>query len=38
MKRWTIITGVLLLCLVLAGVTACNPFGGDEVETSQQLV
>ena len=38
MKRWTIITGVLLLCLVLAGVTACNPFGGDEEEISQQLV
>jgi len=36
MKRWTIITGILLLCLVvLAGATAC---GGDEEETSQQLV
>ncbi len=39
MKRWTIITGILLLCLVVsAGVTACNPFGGDEEEISQQLV
>ena len=35
-KRWTIITSILLLCLVvLAGATAC---GGDEEETSQQLV
>lgn len=39
MKRWRIITGILLLCLlVLAGAIACNPFGGDEEETTQQLV
>jgi len=36
MRRWTIITGILFLGLVvLAGATAC---GGDEEETSQQLV
>jgi len=33
------IEGVLLLCLVLAGTTACNSLGGgDKDETSQQLV
>ena len=32
------IIGVLLLILVLASVTACNPFGGDKEEVSQQLV
>jgi len=32
------IIGVLLLSLVLAGSIACNPFGGDEEEASQQLV
>jgi RND family efflux transporter MFP subunit len=32
------IIGVLLLCLALAGSIACNPFGGDEEEASQQLV
>jgi len=37
MRRWATI-GVLLLGLVLAGATACNPFGGDEEEASQQLV
>jgi len=37
MRRWRTITA-LLLCLILAGVTACNPFGSDEEETSQQLV
>ena len=38
MRRWTII-GVLLLCLVLAGATACNPFSSDnKAETSWQLV
>ena len=37
MKSWRIIT-VLLLCLVLAGATACNPFADNQQETSQQLV
>ena len=38
MRRWTII-GVLLLCVVLAGATACNPFSSDnKAETSWQLV
>ncbi len=37
MKRWRTITALLLI-LVLASVTACNPFGGDEEEDSQQLV
>ncbi len=32
------IIGVLLLSLILAGSIACNPFGGDEEEASQQLV
>lgn len=32
------IIGVLLLCLALAGAMACNPFGGDKEEASQQLV
>ena len=31
MKSWQIVTA-LLLCLVLAGTTACNPFGGGEPE------
>jgi len=37
MRRWRII-GILLLCLVLAGTTACNSLGGGEEDTSQQLV
>jgi HlyD family secretion protein len=37
MRRWRTITALLLI-LVLASVTACNPFAGDEEETSQQLV
>ena len=37
MKSWRAVT-VLLLCLSLAGATACNPFGGNQEETSQQLV
>lgn len=36
MRRWQTITA-LLLCLILTGVTACNPFG-DEEETTEQLV
>jgi len=36
-KSWRI-AAVLLLCLVLVGSAACNPFGGDEEEVSQQLV
>ncbi|MFC1932805.1 efflux RND transporter periplasmic adaptor subunit [Chloroflexota bacterium] len=36
MKNWRIVT-VFLLCLVLASVTACNPFGG-ETEVNEQLV
>lgn len=36
-KGWRILI-VLLLCLVLAGSIACNPFGGSEPETTQQLV
>ena len=37
MKSWRA-AAVLLLCLALVGSTACNPFGGDQEETSQQLV
>jgi len=37
MKNWQTTT-VLLLCLVLASTTACNPFGGGEEEANQQLV
>lgn len=38
MKVWQIIS-VLLLCLVLVGSAACNPFGGgNEEEVSRQLV
>ena len=37
MRRWRTI-GILGLILALAGTTACNPFGGDEDEVSQQLV
>ena len=37
MKKWQIVF-VLLLCLALAGSMACNPFGGDKEEVSQQLV
>ncbi|MFC2041431.1 efflux RND transporter periplasmic adaptor subunit [Chloroflexota bacterium] len=36
MKKWRIIP-VLLLCLVLAGSIACNPFGGEE-EVSENLI
>ncbi|MDI6814600.1 MAG: efflux RND transporter periplasmic adaptor subunit [Dehalococcoidales bacterium] len=36
MKSWQIIA-VLLLCLVLAGATACNPFADKEPEVSRQL-
>jgi len=37
MKAWRIVT-VLLLCLVLAGSTACRPFGEEEPEVTEQLV
>ena len=37
MRNWLILI-ILLLCLALAGSTACNPFGGEEEEASQQLV
>ena len=37
MKSWRTITALLLI-LVLASATACNPFGGDEEETIPQLV
>ena len=37
MKIWQIVA-VFLLVLVLVGSTACSPFGGDQEETSQQLV
>ena len=36
MKIWQIIT-VLLLCVVLAGSTACDMFGGEGEEAGQQL-
>ncbi|MFC2021644.1 efflux RND transporter periplasmic adaptor subunit [Chloroflexota bacterium] len=36
MRRWRTIT-VLLLCLVLASATACNPFGGEK-EVNEELV
>jgi len=36
-KSWRV-AAVLLLCLALVGSTACSPFGGDQEETSQQLV
>ncbi len=37
MRRWRTMV-VLLLCLALAGSIACNPFAGDEEETTLQLV
>ena len=37
MKSWRIVA-IVLLCLALAGVTACNPFGGDQEETTQQEI
>ncbi len=37
MKSWRIIA-VLLLCLVLAGSTACDTFGGGEEEVTVRLV
>ena len=37
MRNWLILI-ILLLCLALAGSTACNPFEGEEEEASQQLV
>jgi len=36
MRRWRTIT-VLLLCLILVGITACNPLG-DEEEATERLV
>ena len=38
MRKWGTIGTIVLLCLALAGVTACNPFGGDQEETTQQLI
>jgi len=35
-KSWRIMT-IFLLCLGLASVTACNPFGGSEQEATEQL-
>ncbi len=37
MRSWKIVA-VLLLCLLLVSSIACNPFGGDAEENSQQLV
>ena len=37
MKSWRVVA-VLLLCLVLAGSIACNPFADDEQEASWQSV
>ena len=37
MKSWRA-AAVLLLCLALVSSMACSPFGGDQEETSQQLV
>ena len=37
MRNWRIVTA-LLLCLVLAGLTACNPFGETEQEVTEELV
>ena len=37
MRRWRTITALLLI-LVLASVTACNPFGGDKDEVIQNPV
>ncbi len=36
MKSWRMVS-MLLLSLVLVSSAACNPFGGDKEETSQQL-
>jgi len=38
MRKWGTIGTILLLCLALAGATACNPFGGDQEEVSPQEV
>jgi len=39
MRRWRIIGILLTLSLILAGATACNPFGGGaKEEVGQQLV
>ena len=35
MRKWGII-GILLLCLVLVGPIACNPFGDDGEKTIQE--
>ncbi len=37
MKRWAIIS-IILICLVLVGSMACNPFGGNTKGVGQQLV
>ena len=37
MRRWATI-GIILLGLVLADTTACNPFASDEEEISQRIV
>ena len=37
MRKWRIVA-TLLMGLLLASATACNPFGGDKEEVSQRLV
>ena len=36
--RTKVIIGILLLCLTLTAVTACNPFSGDQDKVTEQLV
>ena len=33
-----VVIGILLLCLTLTAVTACNPFSGDQDKVTEQLV
>ncbi|MFC2018765.1 efflux RND transporter periplasmic adaptor subunit [Chloroflexota bacterium] len=37
MKYWKVVV-ILALCLILVGLVACSPFGGDETEVSRQPV
>ena len=38
MKGRQIVAIFLMLCLVFVSVTACNPFGGSETESNQQVI
>ncbi len=38
MKGRQVVAILLMLCLIFVSVTACNPFGGGEAESNQQVI